>query len=133
MTSHLIGIFLAALAMFALGSVWFSPLMFVNRWVKESGVDASNKPEGREMARMFGLTFLLLLLAAATLDCVLTSWAAGEGVSHGLAEGFLGGVLVVCATGINFLFEKRSFMHFLINAGYDMVGFCIMGVVLSLL
>ena len=50
-----------------------------------------------------------------------------------VVAGFLGGVLVACATGINFLFEKRSFMHFLINAGYDMVGFCIMGVVLSLL
>ena len=132
MMSHLLAVFLAALAMFALGSVWYSPLLFARRWMQESGIDPDKKPEGREMARMFGLTFLLLLIAAAVLDCVLTSWAVGEGMSHGLSVGFLGGTLVAAATGITFLFEKRSPIYFLINAGYDMLGFCIMGVVLSL-
>ncbi|HLW74765.1 MAG TPA: DUF1761 domain-containing protein [Gammaproteobacteria bacterium] len=133
MTSHLLGIFLAAVAMFALGSVWFSPLMFVKVWAREAGVDISKKPDGRTMGRQFGMTFVLLLVSAAVLDCVMTSWAAGEGVSHGLSVGFLGGVLAATTTGINFVFENKSLKHYLINVGYDMVGFCMMGVVLALI
>ncbi len=130
---HYLGIFLAALAMFALGAVWYSPVLFSKVWAREAGVDASRKPDGKEMGRTFGATFVLLLLSAAVLDCVITSWAAGEGLFHGAAVGLLGGLLATTTTGINYLFEKKSWKLFLINSGYNLVGFCIMGAVLSLI
>ena len=130
---HYVGIPLAALAMFCLGAVWFSPVLFLKAWMREASIDPNQKPDGRQMARTFGITFVLLLVAAAALDCFIINWSAGEGFWHGLWVGLIGGVLVAAATGINFLFEQRSFRHFLINAGYDVVGFCLMGMILSLL
>ena len=130
---HYLGILLAALAMFALGAVWFSPVMFVKAWMREAGIDPNQKPDGRQMGRMFGLTFVLLLVAAVALDSFVSNWSAGEGFWHGLWVGLMGGLLVAAATGINFLFEKKSLRHFLINASYDVVGFCLMGMILSLL
>lgn len=128
-----LAILLAALAMFALGSVWYSPVLFAKAWVRESGGDPAYKPSGKEMGRTFGGTFVLLLVCAAVLDWVVTNSAGvGEGMSHGLLVGLLGGVLATAITGINYLFERKSRTLFLINAGYDVLGFCIMGVVLAL-
>jgi len=130
---HYLGIFLAALAMFALGAVWFSPLMFVNAWAREAGIDVSKKPDGKTMGRQFGMTFVLLLVSAAVLDCFITNWSAGEGLLHGLWVGVMGGIIAATTTGINYVFEQKSKTLFFINAGYDLVGFCIMGMILSLL
>ncbi|HEY1991696.1 MAG TPA: DUF1761 domain-containing protein [Gammaproteobacteria bacterium] len=130
---HYLGILLAAVAMFALGAVWFSPVLFMKAWMREAGMDPEKRPDGRQMLRMLGLTFVLLLIAAIALDSFVANWSAGEGFWHGLWVGLMGGLLVAAATGINFLFEGRSFRHFLINAGYDVLGFCLMGMILSLL
>jgi hypothetical protein len=129
---HYLGIVLAAFAMFALGSVWFSPVMFVRAWVRESGVDASQKPDGKAMAKTFGLTLVLLLVSAAILSRFIDNWTEGEGILHGLEVGLMGGIWVTVATGINFLFEKKSLKLFLIDAGYHLVGFAVMGVILAL-
>lgn len=130
---HYLGILLAALAMFALGAVWFSPVLFVKAWAREAGIDPNQKPDSKAMARTFGITFVLLLVAAVVLDFFVSNWTGGEGLLHGLWVGLLAGLLTSSAIGINFLFEKRSLLHFLINAGYDLIGFCLMGMVLALL
>lgn len=130
---HILGIILAGLAMFALGAVWFSPVLFVKAWIRESGTDASQKPDAKQMAQTFGFAILLMVVSAVVLDYFITTSTSGEGIIHGLSIGFLGGVLAATTTGINYLFEKKSWTLFFINAGYDMVGFCLMGVILALL
>jgi hypothetical protein len=130
---HYLGIVLAALAMFALGSVWYSPVLFMKAWLRDTGQDPNQKPDGKQMARTFGLTLVLLLISAAVLDCFISNWSAGEGLLHGLWVGVMGGIIAATVTGINYLFERKSWTLFFINAGYDLVGFCIMGMILSLL
>jgi hypothetical protein len=131
MFTHVLSVVAAALAMFALGSVWYSPLLFAALWAREAGVNAQTKPDRNGMLRMFGGTGLMLLLSAGVLDCILANWSPGQGMLHGLAIGFLGGLLAAATTAIHYLFEKKSPKLFLINAGYDVLGFCLMGLVLS--
>ena len=130
---HYLGIFLAAAAMFGVGSVWYSPVLFAKAWMSGAGMDPSRKPDGRTMARTFGTTFVLLLVCATVLDILISNSTAGEGILHGLFMGFLGGLIAVAITAINHLFENKSLKLFLINAGYDLIGFCLMGVILSLI
>jgi hypothetical protein len=130
---HYLGILLAAAAMFGLGSVWYSPVLFSKAWAREAGIDPNQKPDGKAMARTFGATFLLLIVCAAVLDVFISNSTAGEGILHGLFMGFLGGVIGTAITAINHLFEKKSLQLFLINAGYAVIGFCLMGVILALL
>jgi hypothetical protein len=130
---HYLGILLAAAAMFGVGSVWYSPVLFAKAWTRGAGLDPNQKPEAKAMAKTFGATLVLLLVCATVLDILISNSTAGEGILHGLFMGFLGGVIATAVTAINHLFEKKSLTLFLINAGYDVIGFCLMGVILSLL
>jgi hypothetical protein len=130
---HYLGILLAAAVMFGLGSVWYSPVLFSRVWAREAGIDPNQKPDSKAMARIFGGTFVLLLVCATVLDILISNSTAGEGILHGLFMGFLGGVIASAITAINHLFEKKSLKLFLINAGYDVIGFCLMGVILAML
>ncbi len=58
-------VLLAALTAFALGGLWYSPAMFLRRWQREAGVDPAKT--GRHPAYVFGLSFILVLVAAAAL------------------------------------------------------------------
>lgn len=131
MTLQLIGIFVSAFVMFVLGGLWYSPMLFANAWARESGTPNEHNTDPKVQARFFIILLVLLLFAAAVLDCVLTSWAPGRGLSHGLAVGFIGGMLAVSVIGMDTLFERKSLKLFLINAGYYLIAFSLTGLILS--
>ena len=133
MLSHLFAIVVSAVAMFALGGLWYSPLLFANAWARESGTPNEHNPDPKAQARFFLILLALLMLAAAVLDCIITSWAPGPGLGHGLAVGFIGGALATAVIGMDTLFERKSLRLFFINSGYYLIGFCAAGVILALL
>lgn len=131
MGMQIIGIMVAAVVMFLLGGIWYSAMLFAQAWSRETGI-TEHKPTPKSMLRFSGVLLVLLLVSAAILDCILANWLPGHNWRHGLAVGFLGGVLVTAVAGMNTLFERKSVKLFLINAGYYLVGFCIMGLILPL-
>ncbi len=131
MGMQIIGIMVAAVVMFILGGIWYSPMLFAQAWSRETGI-TEHKPTPKSMLRFSAVLLVLLLLSAAILACILTSWLPGHNWRHGLAVGFLGGVLATAVAGMNTLFERKSVKLFLINAGYYLIGFCIMGLILPL-
>ncbi len=132
MLSHLLAILASAVVMFALGGLWYSPILFANTWARESGTPNEHNPDPKAQARFFVILLVLLMLAAAVLDCIITSWAPGPGLGHGLAVGVIGGSLAAAVIGMDTLFERKRFALFLINAGYYMLSFCVAGVILAL-
>ena len=128
---QIIGIMVAAVLMFILGGIWYSPMLFAHAWSRETGI-TEHKPTPKSMLRFSAVLLVFLLLSAAILACILTSWLPGHNWRHGLAVGFLGGVLAAAVVGMNTLFERKSLKLFLINAGYYLVGFCLMGVIVAL-
>ena len=132
MTLQFLGILASAVIMFVLGGVWYSPMLFANAWARESGTPNEHNTDPKVQARFFIILLALLLLAAGVLDCVLTNWAPGRGLSHGLAVGFIGGMLATSVIGMDTLFERKSLKLFLINAGYYTVAFSMAGVILAL-
>jgi hypothetical protein len=132
MTLQYLGIFVSAFVMFVLGGVWYSPMLFANAWARESGTPNEHTTDPKAQARFFLILLVLLLVAAAVLDCVLTSWAPGRGLTHGLSVGFIGGILAASVVGMDTLFERKSLKLFLINAGYYLISFSITGVILAL-
>lgn len=132
MLSHLLAILASAVVMFALGGLWYSPILFANAWARESGTPNEHNPDPKAQARFFVILLVLLMLAAAVLDCIITSWAPGPGLGHGLAVGVIGGSLAAAVIGMDTLFERKRFALFLINAGYYMLSFCVAGVILAL-
>lgn len=122
-----IAVALAALSAFLLGGLWYSPALFARQWMRLTG-QSEETLKGGNMAVIFGGSFVLNLIAAWALATLLgrMSWQAGA--LHGLAVGLC---WVAASLGVNYLFERRPLGLWLINAGYFVLQFTIMGAIIG--
>jgi hypothetical protein len=119
----------AALSMFVLGAIWYSPLLFVKQWAKAAGLEIDYEKRGN-FAMILGISFVLTLVMAANL----AFFVAGVPdlmtvVISAVAAGFGWAALGLWVIS---LFERRPFTYVLINGGYLTIGFAIMGLILGL-
>lgn len=123
-----IAIVVAAVSAFILGGLWYSPLMFAKRWMKETGITEESTKD-TNMLRLFGLAFILSLIASFILAMFV---GPGSGAGFGALAGFMAGLgWVFTFMGISYLFEARSLVHFLINSTYSVVSLTIMGFIIG--
>jgi hypothetical protein len=124
-----LAIIVASLSAFALGGFWYSPLLFVKRWMKESGITQETVQESN-MLKIFGLSLLLALIASFFLALFLGKDAGG---AHGALAGFMAGFgWISTFYGITYLFERKSLGHFLINASYGVASMTLMGFIIGI-
>ena len=129
MPSHFnwIAVFVAALAGFAVGGTWYGPL-FGKPWMRESGV-TTDKARAVNMPKLYGTVLVLNLIAAGSLAMFIGPGATWR---FGLFAGFMTGLtFIATALGVIYLFESRSLRLWLINAGYQIVIFSVMGAILG--
>ena len=128
---HWLAILVAAVSGFLVGGLWYGPI-FGKAWQAARGL-SDDAMKNANMPMIFGLTFLLNLFSAFILDHTLTTYGAPDlnlsvMISGGVALGF-----IVPAIGVNYLFSRQSLRLFLIDAGYWLVIYALMGVVFALL
>ncbi len=119
----------AALSAFLLGGLWYSPAMFQKAWQRGAGLTDEQMQKGGHPAKVFGGSFVLALIAAATFARFLGTLPVGTATAYGLCAGLTG---VAASFGINYLFERRSFGLFLVNGGYHTLQFTLYGLILGL-
>ena len=123
-----LAIFVAAVSAFILGGLWYSPLMFVKRWMKETGITEEDT-KNTNMLKLFGFAFLLSLIASVFLAMFIGPKAgAGFGAMAGFMAGLGWGFTFM---GISYLFESRTLAHFLINSTYSVISLTIMGFIIG--
>jgi len=123
-----LAVIVGAVSAFALGAIWYSPVMFARRWMKESGV-TEESAKNANMAKTFGLAFLLSLIASFFLAMFI---GADAGAGFGALAGFMAGLgWVFTYTGIIYLFEGKTLSHFLINSMYSVASLTIMGFIIG--
>lgn len=121
-------IVVAALSGFALGGLWYSPVLFANAWLKGAGLSNDEVAKGSKR-KIFGSTFVLFLIMAFILamfvnrDNADATWGAGVG--------FHAGLLTFSAIAIHSLFELKGWRIILINGGYSLISMIIMGAILG--
>ena len=125
-----VAVLAAGISSMVLGGIWYSPLLFANRWMQLAGLNKDQLKTG-SMPIIYGGAFLLSLLAALVFSMFLgpkpeLMFALGAGASAGLCW-------VAAGLGINYLFERKPMGLFLINGGYFTVQFTLFGLILSLL
>ena len=124
-----LAVLVAALSAFVVGGLWYSPLLCGTAWMRANNF-TEDQVNGFSKARMFGCAVPLLLIMAMNLAIFRaddkTDWV------WGLTAGLLAGVGWV-ATGIAVvgLFENKSWTYILINAGYNVVSFALMGLIIG--
>ena len=65
----------AALSTFLIGGLWYSPAVLGKMWMRENGFKEEDMKQGN-MAKIFGLAFVLGLIAAINLAMFLGPTAA---------------------------------------------------------
>jgi len=123
-----LAIVVAAVSAFILGGLWYSPLMFARRWMKETGI-TEESTKNTNMIKVFGLSFILALVASFFLAMFI---GAGAGAAFGALAGFMAGAgWVFTFMGISYLFEAKSMAHFLINSLDSVASLTIMGLIIG--
>jgi hypothetical protein len=157
MEMNFYAILVAALTTLVVGSIWYSPVLFGNAWMKETGLTEEELKKG-SMLKIFGLTFVFSVLLAMILqvlcvhqfgplgmiggpdfiDSAKPSYAAFMAdygtvfrtFKHGALHGFMSGLfLAFPLIAINGLFERKSWKYIFIHAGYWTVSMTIMGAI----
>lgn len=126
-TLNWLAIVAAAASSFVIGGLWYGPL-FGKAWMRASGMTEEKAAQGR-MGMIFGLSFVLELVAAVVLAMFIGAEASiGFAVAAGASVGLF---WVAPAFGVVYLFEQRPLAQWALNAGYHVVAFTVMGVILG--
>jgi hypothetical protein len=110
------------------GSLWYSPVLFGNVWMKL----ISKKKEDMVSATGPMIGAVLISLVNSFLLAVLLQWTNAQSVGDGLGVGLLLSLIVITATTINYLFEGRAMKLMGIQAGFHVVVFLLNSVIQTL-
>lgn len=122
-----VAVIVAAVSSFVVGGLWYGPL-FGKAWMRAAGISQEKAGEAN-MGRVMGLSLVLQLIAAAVLLMFIGPDAAPAFAIAAAAA--VGACWVAPALGVVYLFEQRPFAHWAVNAGYQVVAFTLMGVILG--
>lgn len=125
---HYPAVLAAAALGFVIGGLWYSPLGFARVWMQAAGLTEEQTRQA-PMGRIFGFAMLAQLVMAFNLAAFIGPKASlGFGVFAGFAAG-LGWVAM--SLGVIYLFEQRPLKLWLVNSGYQVVTYTVMGAVLG--
>jgi hypothetical protein len=123
-------VLVAAASSFLLGGLWYGKALFGPAWGRASGITATTTKKHGHPARVFGISFLFSLIAAAFFAHRL---GPNPDLAICLKSGlYVGAGWVAMCFGINYQFADRSPVLWLIDAGYHTVQFVLFGLVLGL-
>ena len=126
---HPLAVVVAALSAFLVGGIWYSPLAFARPWMAANGFTEESLRERGGTARIFGVAFVLVLVASVNLAFFLG--AEDTTATWGASAGALTALWIASAFGVTYLFERKPMKLFFIDAGYHVVAFPLMGLILG--
>lgn len=127
--NHL-AVFVCALMSLIIGALWWSPLLFAKAWQRENGL-TDERLKAVNPLKNFGLAFILAYIISYNLAFFIG--APGTTWQWGVIAGLLAGVGWVATMFIIIaIFEQRSLKYMLINCGYIIVYFGVIGFILGI-
>ena len=132
---HYLPPLVSAIAMFILGGLWYSPMLFAKPWTQAMGIDTSDKAKVDEMRKKAGPAYLQTFLLAIFTSLIFQRLFISESV-HSVRRGVEITVVLCLATVVmsrytQKLFAQSSAKLFFIDAGYYLASFAVMGAILA--
>jgi len=123
-----LAVLVAAVVTFVLGGVWYGPL-FGRVWRAAEGQAEPEPGRQKHPALVYGVSFVLMLVAAMALAVAI---GPVPDVSRSIGFGLVVGVgWVATSFGVNYLFAGRRLPLFAVDAGYNVVLFALMGLIIG--
>ena len=115
-----------------LGAAWYSGL--AKPWMAEVGLTADDMEAMKGTPRQW-YPYVLAVGAAIVFTLVLALLTQGlgpDGAGEGLGLGLLAAIgFIFTSNSINYAFEGRSLRLFLINGGYPLISYSVIGILLA--
>ncbi len=131
---------LAATSALIIGAIWYGPL-FQKAWMKNGNITMKDIESGYHPAVLYTIAWLLAFATTFGLKLFIVSiheafesvsdYPFWHGANHGLSIAIFFGAIPVLIT--NALFNQRNWKFILINVGYWLLTFAIMGGIIGAL
>ena len=126
-----LAVLVAAVAYFALGALWYSKALFANSWVKLAGINMDDPNARKGVGAIMLTSFVLMLVASIGIAILITRIGVTDWMT-GLKTGLITGICFsATAISISYVYEKRPMALHLINAGYNIIGSAIAGIIIA--
>jgi hypothetical protein len=131
-----IGLFVAAVAGFVVGALWFSPKTFFPVWWKLMGKTEGDDPgAGQNMGAIFGALVMGQIVQSIALTGAIAGFYANASVLQGAATGALLGIGIAASSSLTHrMFSglgKNAWSVWAIEVGNDIVALIVMGAIIA--
>ena len=122
----------AVVATFALGALWYSPLLFGNMWVRAHGYAGERLERMKKAApRAYGVSFVAFFVLAGVLAFLAGRVGVGTALG-GMRLGFAVWVGFAATIGLTaWVYSDKPFATYLIDAGYQLAYLLLMGAIIG--
>jgi hypothetical protein len=128
---NILAVIVSAIAYMVLGFLWYSKWMFEKPWMDHIGMSRSElRDTQRSMTPSFAMMFLASLIIAYLIG-YFVDFTATIGITTGAILGFLLWLLLACVNLSSVIFERKHVIVYLIGIGYNLVGFLVMGAIMT--
>ncbi|QGY43651.1 DUF1761 family protein [Maribellus comscasis] len=127
---NFLAVLVSALSAFVIGWLWYGPL-FGKQWMKLNGFTEEQLKEGGGMSMplIMIINYVATVLAAFAIAIFI---GAESNMSFGIFAGFIIAIFWIGTSRLNdVLYERKPFGLFLINVGYYLVIYVLMGAIIG--
>jgi len=130
---NLLALLASTIAIFVLGGLWYSPLLFAKKWMALQGKTPEQiAASGGSVSAMMYVQALLCGLLTSAAMLVVTTHLPDRNAIHGAIMGVICWLGFAGATSYGTaLFSMKSKALWWIDSGYNLVCFVISGVILT--
>ena len=127
-----VAVLVAGVVIFALGGLWYSPVLFAKRWVALVGkTEEELKANAGSMPMSYLIVLICGLVTAYVMALVVGNFAPGSAVDGALVGalcwlGFAGATSYGTA-----LFSGKPKSLWLIDSGFNLAAFIVAGIILA--
>lgn len=128
-TINWLAVLVAGIAAWALGALWYSAL-FGKTWQKETGLTAESMKD-INLGKIYGSSAVLMIIMAFGLAMFFQGDMEMSG-SKGMQMGLITGLFFVAPSiGINYLYQRKSFKLWAIDAVYQILFLALEGFIVG--
>ena len=121
-------VLVATVIVFILGGLWYAPHFFGRPGVIAANAEMFGGP-ARRLDIIFVVAFIMIWTQASLLAAII---GPNSDLWLGINVGLLVGLFFICTSlAFHYVFERRPFWHLLINGGFQLVSFAIMGAIVG--
>lgn len=128
---HVLPVVVSAAAVFGIGALWYSPVLFGKQWVAAHGLTDEKLQSMRSTAgRAYAVCFVCYLVMAVAMS-ILIGRIGITMVQGGVKLGALIGLGFAATLGLTaHMFSEKPLAAYLIDTSYQVVYFIVMGAIL---